>query len=94
MKITENTIIVRNPELKPVDIGGQLGMLNVKTGKYIVLNEVGGRIWQLMAEPHTVGAIVVRLTEEFDVAPDVCINQVLPYLEILKKEKLVRITSL
>lgn len=94
MKITDNTVIIRNTALKPVDIEGQLGMLSAETGKYIVLNPVGARIWDFAAEPVSVADIVVRLTEEFDVSPDDCRDQLLPYLENLNKEKLIGIKDL
>lgn len=91
MKITEKTVVTRNTLLKPVDIGGQLGMLSAETGKYIVLNEVGARIWDFAAEPLSAGDIIARLTEEFDISPDDCREQVLPYLEKLEKERLLSI---
>lgn len=94
MKITESTTLTRNTLLQPVDINGHLGMLSTETGKYIVLNTVGARIWDLTAEPVSVMDIVSMLTEEFDVSLDDCRRQVLPYLENLMKEKLIGITSI
>lgn len=91
MKITEKVVVARNAELKPVDIGGQLCMLNAETGKYIVLNEVGTRIWDLTSEPISVGDIIAMLTIEFDITADDCREQVLPYLEKMKKERLLRV---
>lgn len=91
MKITDDTVITRNTALKPVDMGGRLAMLNAETGKYIVLNEVGARIWDLSSEPISAGDIIAGLTEEFDITPDDCREQVLPYLEKLKKERLLSI---
>lgn len=91
MRINENTVIKRNASLQPVDINGQLSMLNVETGKYVVLNPVGALIWELAAEQVAVKDILTRLIEEFDVAPDVCAKQVLPYLKNLKKERLINI---
>jgi hypothetical protein len=88
MKITEKTVITRNSELKPVDISGRLGMLNAETGKYIVLNEIGARIWDFAAEPVSAEDIITKLIQEFDVSPDDCRAQVLPYLENLKNERL------
>lgn len=94
MRITQKSVIIRNTALEPVDIGGQFGMLNVETGKYIVLNEVGARIWDFAAEPVSVGDVVTRLIKEFDVSSGDCKDQVISYVERLKKEKLIRIKGL
>ena len=42
-------------------------LLDVNGGTYYTLNEVGGRVWELLGEGATVGAIVERLAEEYDV---------------------------
>jgi hypothetical protein len=42
-------------------------VLDVRGGTYFTLNEVGGRIWQLLGEGTTVGGVVERLAAEYDV---------------------------
>lgn len=91
MKIIESTVIKRNTSLQPVDINGQLSMLNMETGKYVVLNTVGARIWELAEQPIAVRDIIARLINEFDVTYEDCQNSVLLYMKNLKKERLIQI---
>lgn len=89
--MTDDTIVVRKASLRPVDMNGQLAMLNEDTGKYVVLNEVGALIWDLAVKPVSIHDIVSRLTDEFDITRDECANQVIFYLDKLKKERLLDI---
>lgn len=40
-------------------------LLDLKSGKYFGLNEVGARIWQLVAESRTLGEILDTLHQEY-----------------------------
>ena len=44
------------------------------------LEEVGARIWELIAEPRTVGEICDTLLDEYEVEPDVCERDVIALL--------------
>jgi hypothetical protein len=58
-------------------------ILNLKSGVYFGLNEVGARIWALLqsARPHTVGEIEAAIAAEFEVAPEECARDVRSLLE-------------
>lgn len=45
-------------------------LLDVNGGMYYTLNEVGGRIWELLGDGVAVPAIVERLQAEYDIAPE------------------------
>ena len=53
-------------------VGDEIVMMSAEEGKYIGLNDVGARIWELLDEPQTRDALQARLLEEFDVTPDAC----------------------
>ena len=42
-------------------------LLDVERGRYYTLNEVAGRIWELLGQGASIPAIVERLGEEYDV---------------------------
>ncbi len=45
-------------------------MLDTKSGIYFELDEVGGRIWQLLAEHGDIQGVVRALVAEFDIGAD------------------------
>ena len=53
-------------------VGDEIMMMSVEEGKYIGLNDVGARIWELLDEPQTRDTLEVRLLEEFEVTPEAC----------------------
>lgn len=53
-------------------LGEEAVILNVKSGMYYGLNEVGARIWSLIQEPVRFDAIVQTLLDEYDVDPKEC----------------------
>lgn len=53
-------------------VGDEIVMMSAEEGKYIGLNDVGARIWELLDESKTRDALEARLLEEFDVTPEAC----------------------
>lgn len=53
-------------------VGDEIVMMSAEEGKYIGLNDVGARIWELLDEPQTRDALEARLLEEFEVTPEAC----------------------
>ena len=47
-------------------------MLDLSSGEYYSLDEVGIRVWQLLQEPATVSAIRDAVVSEYDVDPVRC----------------------
>jgi hypothetical protein len=52
-------------------IDGEAILLDLSSGRYLGLNDVATRVWALLEEGPTFGAIREALLSEFDVAPDV-----------------------
>ena len=48
------------------EIGGEAVVLNLATGAYFGLNEVGSRIWALLAQSQDREAILKTLLSEYD----------------------------
>lgn len=65
-------------------------LLDVDGGMYYTLNEVGGRIWELLGEGVAVPAIVERLREEYDVAAEILVADTAGLVDRLLKAKLIR----
>ncbi|MGV3466510.1 MAG: lasso peptide biosynthesis PqqD family chaperone [Heyndrickxia sp.] len=71
------------------DMNGEKVMLHIQKGKYFNLGEIGGKIWGYLKNPTTVSVIVSKLMEEYDVSEETCEQQVISFLELLKKEDLI-----
>lgn len=64
-------------------------MLSVEQGRYFTLGGVGPRIWDLLATPISQAALIARLVQEFEVAPEVCQAEVAALLQALRDQKLL-----
>ncbi len=73
------------------DMDGEKVMLSIQSGKYYNLGKVGGRIWELIAAPVQVAAVVDSLVDEYEVERSDCEAQVLAFLEHLQGEQLIQI---
>jgi hypothetical protein len=56
--------------LSTVGPTGAAAILNSESGQFYSLNEVGGRVWELLREGTTFGAIVDKLCGEYDATPE------------------------
>jgi len=71
------------------ELNGELVLIDVDTGQYYTLNEVGGRVWALCDGSTTVAQLVVALCEEFDAPPEVVKADVVELVADLAKEGLL-----
>ena len=56
-----------HPEAFTTEVDDQVVILEYESGTYFTLNEVGSRIWQLLAQGNTVQAIQDQLLQEYEV---------------------------
>ena len=81
--MTDTTVLSRREGLMTADMSGSAVMMDIMSGKYYNLGEVGGRIWEMLEEPMTLGALVQKLTAEYDVSAERCRSDMLPFLNTL-----------
>lgn len=92
--IGEDTIVTQMPGLVAVDMGNEeKAMLNIQSGKYYGLDDIGSRIWELIEKPRTVHELVVELLIEYEVDEKACLQSVLTFLNKLNDEGLIKIVS-
>jgi Coenzyme PQQ synthesis protein D (PqqD) len=73
------------------DVNSEAVILDLKSGIYFGLNQVGARVWELLQEPRTVAEIRDQLLDAFDVEPQRCERELLDLLEHLRAERLVEV---
>ena len=80
MQISRNSVVVACDGNVSCGQSGEAAVLICKDGMYYGLEEVGARIWELIAEPRAVGEICDTLLDEYEVEPDVCERDVIALL--------------
>lgn len=90
MDIAGGTIVQRRPEVVEAEVADTQVLLNEEL-RYSGLDQVGRRIWQLLATPQTVDDLVATLLEEYNVAPETCRSDVLGFLRTLDEQHLVTV---
>jgi hypothetical protein len=88
-----NLVVVASDDQISRDLDGEAVILNMKSGVYCGLNEVGARIWQLIQEPMSVGHIRDILLEEYQVESDLCKKDLLALLQKLTDHGLIEIKN-
>jgi hypothetical protein len=65
------------------EMDGESVLLNLETGMYFGLDEVGTRIWRLAAENGSLRSVQARLIEEYDADPATIERDLLALAEAL-----------
>ena len=73
------------------DMDGEKVMLSIKNGKYYNLGEVGGFIWESIKQPTTIGNVIETIQAEYDATLEQCEADIIPFLEMLRKENLIEV---
>jgi hypothetical protein len=58
------------PDVLIREIGGEAVLLDLKTERYLGLNETGTRMWQLLMESASIESACAALLSEYEVDPD------------------------
>jgi Coenzyme PQQ synthesis protein D (PqqD) len=85
---------IRNQEVVSRKIDGELLIVPIRSGvgdlnSLYTLNAVGSVLWDFMTEGHTVGEMVQRICEEFEVTKTQARKDIEVFLDSLVEEKLV-----
>lgn len=86
-----NGLVAQSEGYLVSDMNGEKVMLSMESGKYFNLGEIGGRIWELVAQPTSVPTLVSRLVSEYDIESDICEQQVSLFLQQMESEGLVQV---
>jgi hypothetical protein len=90
--ISLNTVIKSNNQQMTADLGGELAILDLQSGVYYGLDEVGARIWNLLASPRTLLELRDAILAEYNVEPERCEQDLVKLISDLSRHKLVELT--
>ena len=89
-KLTLDTRVARRDDVLASKLDGETVLFDVAAGNYYAYDAMGSRIWDLLAEPQTVGQICQALTREFAVDAERCEREVLSFLSDLSAHGLLQ----
>lgn len=92
-EISEFSTVVTAPDQVSSDLGGEAVILNMGSGVYHGLNEVGAKVWDLIEQPKTVKQIKELLIEEYEVDSEVCKNDLLALLKDLQAAGVIEVKN-
>jgi hypothetical protein len=89
--ISPDSIVRPTGDAVSCEVDGQATILNIRTGNYFGLDDVGAAVWRIMSLPRTVAEIVQEITNEYDVEVAQCENDLVSLLSELARHGLVEI---
>ena len=81
--LTRDTSVKRNPQLIAADMDGDTVMMSIESGEYFGLGGVGTRVWDLLAQPHTVAQLTQAICAEYEVDSATCEADIIRFLDEL-----------
>lgn len=90
--LTETDIAARADNKVAAEIGNETVILDIESGYYFQLNVTGARIWSLLEEPQSIGALCAKLEAAFEIDADTCRSEVTAFVETMRDKNLVSIS--
>jgi hypothetical protein len=92
--VTPNTIIQRNELQFLVSLlGEEIVMMNLETGDFVTMNNVGAQIWELSENPVPVSDLVKKLQEIYTIPQDQCLTETSEFLQQSANQKMFIIVN-
>jgi hypothetical protein len=91
--LEESTIVASSQQVSGDLLDGEVAILNLPDGVYYGLNDVGGRVWNLIQQPKTVHELKEILLQEYDVDPEKCSRELIDLLQDLAKHSLIIVNN-
>lgn len=88
--ITTSDVLVRTDDHVSAPFGEQVAMMDVGSGAYYLLDDIGTFIWARLSDPTPVRSLLDALQERYDVAAEECAADVLRFLGQLHEKGMVR----
>ena len=66
--INQSSVFGRRDRVLAQRVEGQAVLLDIQSGEYFSLNDVGGRVWELCDGTRTVAEVADTICSEYDVA--------------------------
>jgi hypothetical protein len=91
MSVGLQNSVIRAENLMSAPMDNEIVILNMAKENYVGLDEIGRVIWDLLKEPWRVDELCARLSREFEATAEQIAADVLPFINELTDEGLVRV---
>lgn len=89
--IVDTTRLRRKPGLVAADVADDAILLDIDSGYFFQLNRTGARIWSLVAEPQSFGAVCDQMAASFRVDAETCRRDVAEFVTNLLENGVLEI---
>jgi hypothetical protein len=87
--LTLQTILARSESLVTAPLGHELVMMDIESGTYYTLDDVGSFIWSQLDAPTSVADLLSQLQRRYEVSPEQCQRDVMPFLERIFAKQII-----
>ena len=89
--ISPESIVVVSKDQISCDLAGEAAILELKSGTYFGLDEIGATVWNLIAQPRRVVEVRDALVERYDVEAERCGAELIELLGELHERGLIQV---
>jgi Coenzyme PQQ synthesis protein D (PqqD) len=93
MPITLDSVVIRTRGLMSTPLEDNIVILNPARDNYVALDEIGRRVWELLAVPSGVGDLCHQVTQEFQGDSTRIGSDILAFLNELAAEGLLYVAK-
>ena len=93
LEISKNAVISSTQCQISSELANEAVILNLDSGIYYGLNEVGARVWELIQQPQRFSKLHSILLEEYDVSAEACKQDLTKVLWDLKAASLIEVSD-
>ena len=89
LHISDDTLITRNTGLLAAAVHDETVMMDIESGRYYGLDDIGSAIWQRLEAPCQFGTLIDSLVADYDADRAVIAEDVRKLLSIMAEHKVV-----
>ena len=91
--IRNSSLVQRSADQIACDMGGEVVVLDLKSGTYYGLDALGAKVWSLIEQPASLAAIRDAIMAEYEVDAETCDRDVAAFLDRMQTIGLVQISD-
>jgi hypothetical protein len=88
-----SSLIKRSTDQIACDMGGEVVILDLKSGNYYGLDAVGARVWELIEAPTALADIRRIIMDEYEVDAETCERDILAFVNQMQAVGIVEVCS-
>lgn len=88
-----SSFVKRSANQIACDMGGEVVILDLKSGNYYGLDTVGARVWTLIEEPTCLAEVRQVIMSEYDVDAETCDRDIVAFVNQMQAAGIVEICS-